>query len=64
MTTDISTEVRVENSYIKYIKKNAWKLGFFASVFVSLCVLNLLFAPMMRECSNMVIAMLQGEMDH
>ena len=41
-----------------FLKKNKWKLTFFASVLFTLVLLNILFAPMMKLCSATLIAKL------
>ena len=44
---------------MKLTRGRKWKMAFFFLVLLSLILLNLLMAPMMFKCSNIIIAMMQ-----
>ena len=45
-------------AHFSYMKRNKWKISFFSLVFTVVVGLNLIFAPMMQECSDILIAAL------
>ena len=57
--TNLSSISHNEKKHISFLKEHTWKLIFFASVFFTLLILNLMFAPMMQKCSNIIISMIQ-----